>query len=60
MNSKRVCTRVIDGKEVSGEPTYRGLYCIDANGEDLRNLSEAFGSSAFVLALAGLSTLKLR
>ena len=41
VSSKRVCTRVIDSKEVSGEPTYRGLYCIDANGEDLRNLSEA-------------------
>src|SRR5688572_26515129 len=41
VSSTRLCTRVIDGKEVSGEPTYRGLYCIDANGEDLRNLSEA-------------------
>ena len=41
VNSNRLCTRVVDGQEVSGEPTYRGLYCIDANGEDLRNLSEA-------------------
>ena len=41
VSSKRLCTRVIDGQEVSGEPTYRGLYCIDANGEDLRNHSEA-------------------
>jgi dipeptidyl aminopeptidase/acylaminoacyl peptidase len=41
VNSNRLCTRVVDGKEVSGEPTYKGLYCIDANGEDLRNHSEA-------------------
>ena len=41
VSSTRLCTRVVDGQEVSGEPSYRGLYCIDANGEDLRNLSEA-------------------
>jgi dipeptidyl aminopeptidase/acylaminoacyl peptidase len=54
VSSKRLCTRVIDSKEVSGEPTYRGLYCIDANGEDLRNLSEAgqAGGRSTVVPLA--------
>jgi hypothetical protein len=34
-----LCTRVVDrGKEVSGEPSqFTGLYCIDAEGDDLRN-----------------------
>lgn len=41
VNSNRLCTRVIDAHEVTGQPNYKGLYCIDANGEDLRNHSEA-------------------
>ena len=37
VNSKRLCLRVVDGHEVTGQANYRGLYCINADGEDLRN-----------------------
>ncbi|HYC36751.1 MAG TPA: S9 family peptidase [Usitatibacter sp.] len=39
VSSNRLCMRVIDGQVVSGNPVYRGMYCIDANGEDLRNFT---------------------
>ena len=41
VNNRRLCLRVFDGQQVTGEPSYRGLYCINADGEDLRNHSEA-------------------
>lgn len=44
VSSNRLCLRVIDGKEVSGQPNFRGFYCIDANGEDLRNYTTIAGS----------------
>ncbi len=40
VSSTRLCMRVIDGQVVSGNPDFRGTYCIDANGEDLRNFSD--------------------
>lgn len=41
VNNRRLCLRVTDGHEVSGEaPRFRGLYCINADGTDLRNHSE--------------------
>ena len=43
VNSRRLCLRVIDGQEVTGEPTYRGMYCIDADGENLRNFTTVGG-----------------
>ena len=56
VSSTRLCTRVIDGQEVSGAPTYKGLYCIDSNGEDLRNHTEAgmAGGRSSVTPLAPL------
>lgn len=56
VSSNRLCTRVIDGQEVSGAPNYKGLYCIDANGEDLRNHSEA-GVSGGRSAITPLSAM---
>lgn len=44
VNSNRLCLRVVNGKEVTGEPNYRGFYCIDANGEDLRDYTIIAGS----------------
>jgi dipeptidyl aminopeptidase/acylaminoacyl peptidase len=41
VNNQRLCLRVTDGQEVSGEaPRFNGLYCINADGSDLRNHSE--------------------
>ena len=40
VSSKRLCMRVIDGHVVSGNPVFKGTYCIDASGEDLRNFSD--------------------
>lgn len=41
VNNRRLCLRVFNGQQVTGEPSYRGLYCINADGEDLRNHSQA-------------------
>ena len=41
VSNKRLCLRVFDGQQVTGERSYRGLYCINADGSDLRNHSEA-------------------
>ena len=40
VNSNRLCMRAVDGQVVSGEANFKGNYCIDANGEDLRNFTE--------------------
>ena len=42
VSNKRLCLRVTDGHTVTGEQVrFRGLYCINADGTDLRNHSEA-------------------
>lgn len=43
VNNKRLCLRVVNGQEVTGEPSYRGMYCINADGEDLRNFTTVGG-----------------
>jgi dipeptidyl aminopeptidase/acylaminoacyl peptidase len=43
VNNTRLCLRVINGQEVTGEPNYRGMYCINADGEDLRNFTTVGG-----------------
>lgn len=43
VNDKRLCLRVVNGQEVTGEPNYRGMYCINANGEDLRDFTTVGG-----------------
>ena len=45
VNNKRLCMRVIRGHVASGELTFRGTYCIDEDGENLRNFSNIAGLS---------------
>jgi dipeptidyl aminopeptidase/acylaminoacyl peptidase len=41
VNNNRLCLRVIDGHQATGESSqFRGLYCVNADGSDLRNHSE--------------------
>jgi dipeptidyl aminopeptidase/acylaminoacyl peptidase len=40
VNNDRLCLRVADGQDVSGQFNYRGTYCIDHNGEDIRNFTK--------------------
>ncbi|HUP30491.1 MAG TPA: prolyl oligopeptidase family serine peptidase [Usitatibacter sp.] len=40
VNDERVCLRAADGQNVSGEFNYRGTYCVDANGENLRDYTK--------------------
>lgn len=44
VNDRRLCLRVVDGQVVSGEPNFRGTYCINDDGGDLRNFSSVGGS----------------
>jgi len=37
VDNQRLCMRVADGQEVSGEFTDRGTFCIDADGENVRD-----------------------
>jgi dipeptidyl aminopeptidase/acylaminoacyl peptidase len=37
VDSRRLCMRVADGQEVTGEFTDRGTFCIDADGENVRD-----------------------
>jgi dipeptidyl aminopeptidase/acylaminoacyl peptidase len=39
VNSKRLCLSAVDGQVVSGEPNYKGTYCINVDGSDLRNFT---------------------
>jgi dipeptidyl aminopeptidase/acylaminoacyl peptidase len=39
VDDQRLCMRVSDGQEVSGEFTDRGTFCIDADGENLRDFT---------------------
>lgn len=40
VNNKRLCLQVADGQDVSGEFNYRGTYCIDADGDNIRNYTK--------------------
>ena len=40
VNNERLCLQVADGQDASGEFNYRGTYCIDANGDNLRNFTK--------------------
>jgi dienelactone hydrolase len=40
VNNQRLCLQVADGQDVSGEFNYRGTYCIDANGDNIRNYTK--------------------
>jgi dipeptidyl aminopeptidase/acylaminoacyl peptidase len=39
VNNGRLCMRLGDSQEVSGQFTYRGTYCIDADGNNVRDFS---------------------
>ncbi len=39
VNNKRLCLRVADGQDVTGAYTYRGTYCINDDGSDLRDFT---------------------
>lgn len=43
VNNSRLCLRVVNGQEVTGEPNYRGMYCVNADGEELRNFTTVGG-----------------
>jgi dipeptidyl aminopeptidase/acylaminoacyl peptidase len=40
VNNDRLCLQVADGQDVSGEFNYRGTYCIDADGGNIRNFTK--------------------
>lgn len=40
VNNSRVCFRVADGQEVTGRFNYRGTYCVDTDGTDLRDFTK--------------------
>lgn len=40
VNSERLCLRVADGEDVSGRSNYRGTYCVDRDGKDLRDFTK--------------------
>lgn len=58
VNSERLCLRVADGQEVSGRQNYRGTYCVDQDGKDLRDFTKlgvrnpALGGYSNIRALA--------
>ena len=39
VDNQRLCIRVSDGQEVSGEFTDRGTFCMDSDGENLRDFT---------------------
>lgn len=39
VNNDRVCFRVADGQEATGQLLYRGTYCINHDGSDLRDFT---------------------
>ena len=39
INNKRLCLRVADGQDVTGAVTYRGSYCINDDGSDMRDFT---------------------
>jgi dipeptidyl aminopeptidase/acylaminoacyl peptidase len=49
VNNERLCFRVADGQDVTGRFNYKGSYCIDQNGENVRDFTR--------LGLRGLTLL---
>jgi dipeptidyl aminopeptidase/acylaminoacyl peptidase len=43
VNDDRLCLRVADGQEVTGRFTYRGFFCIDHDGKDIRDFNRMNG-----------------
>jgi acetyl esterase/lipase len=43
VNDDRLCLRVADGQDVTGRFTYRGFYCIDHDGKDIRDFNRMNG-----------------
>lgn len=39
VNDKRLCLRVADGQDATGSVTYRGTYCINDDGSDMRDFT---------------------
>lgn len=39
VNNRRLCMRVADGQDVTGAVTYRGTYCINDDGSELRDFT---------------------
>ncbi|HET9652850.1 MAG TPA: hypothetical protein VFP36_11690, partial [Usitatibacter sp.] len=39
INNDRLCIRVADGQEVTGRPNYKGTYCMDRDGDKVRDFS---------------------
>ena len=39
INNKRLCLRVADGQDATGAITYRGSYCINDDGSDMRDFT---------------------
>lgn len=39
INNKRLCLRVADGQDATGAVTYRGSYCINDDGTDMRDFT---------------------
>ncbi len=40
VNNDRLCLQVANGQDVSGAFNYRGTYCIDQNGENIRDFTK--------------------
>ena len=40
MNDNRLCMRVADGQDVTGRFNYRGSFCIDQDGQDIRDFTK--------------------
>ena len=52
INNERLCLRVADGQEASGQFNYKGTYCVDHDGENLRNFSQIRDRALFIDFLA--------
>ncbi|MBL0142545.1 MAG: S9 family peptidase [Betaproteobacteria bacterium] len=48
INNERLCFRVADGQDVTGRFTYRGSYCVDQSGDNVRDFTR-FGLRGLTL-----------
>jgi dipeptidyl aminopeptidase/acylaminoacyl peptidase len=48
VNDDRLCLRVADGQDVTGRFTYRGFFCIDHDGKDIRDFNRMNGKVVFI------------
>jgi dipeptidyl aminopeptidase/acylaminoacyl peptidase len=46
VNSGRLCLEVADGQQVTGRPAYKGTYCVDRDGDQLRDFTRLGASSS--------------